>query len=386
MFDHKQLLSLIFLFGVLVFTIYNSILFKRQKENNHIVFKALYCFNFFIMFHAILSFTSNLIFDDRFFLDLGDPLALFYAPFYILILKLESGNVEKINRKFWFYNFSLGILFSIVFCLLIFNSYLYQLYVAIYVKVLFGVIGVQMIAYAVWGMLLIQKNRVVGNKTRVWNLFFDGLIVICITGTFFFTGIHKVNELLVGDIESNVYIVHLFMLLASIIIHRVFDKRFQFNSTAFKKEDFSSSSLIEKNVSLEDKYSKSRIDAELLKVYAHKIGSLESDYFLRSDLNIEKMALDLKISTHHLSQVFSIAFETNYSQYVNKQRVLFALSLLQDQILLEVDKKKSISEIAFLSGFNSDSSFYRAFKDSYGLSPIQWVKKEETNKLKSSDF
>lgn len=384
MFDYKQLLSLLFLFGVLVFTIYNFILFKRQKENNHIVFKALYWFNFLIMFHAAFGFISNLIFDDRFFLDLGDPLALFYAPFYILILKLENGDFYKITRKFWFCNFLLGILFSVIFCLLLFSSDLYKLYVTIYVKILFGVIGIQMIAYAVWGMLLIQKNRVVGIKTKVWNLFLDGLIVICITGTFFFTGIHKVNELLVGDIGSNVYIVHLFMLLASIIIHRVFDKRFQFNSLALKKTNFNSSSIIEKNVGLEDKYSKSRIDNELLMTYAHKIGSLNSNYFLRSDLNIEKMAIDLKMSTHHLSQVFSIAFETNFNQYINKQRVSFALSLLQNQILMEVENKKPISEIAFLSGFNSDSSFYRAFKDSYGLSPVQWMKREEAN-ICSSD-
>lgn len=386
MFDYKQLLSLLFLFGVLVFTIYNFILFKRQEKNEHRVFKVLYYFNLFIMVHAVFGFISNLFFDNRFFLDLGDPFALFYAPFFIVVLKLEIDSFNKISKKFWFYNFALSFTFFMAFCILLFNNQLYELYVEYYIKILFGVVGVQMIGYALWGIWLIQKNRVVGSKTRVWNLFFDGLIVICITGTFFFTGIHKVNELLSGLIGSNAYIVHLFMLLAAIILHRVFDNRFQVKSLAMKSEDLISFPLELKDVILDEKYSKSRVNIELLEVYANKIGSLDLSYFLKGDLNIDKMSHDLKISTHHLSQVFSMAFDTNYNQYVNRQRILYALSLLQEQLTLNDDKKKSISEIAFLSGFNSDSSFYRAFKDSFGLSPIQWLKKEEATRLSSSNL
>lgn len=379
MFDYKQVLSLLFLFGTMIFTVYNWILFIQQSNKEQLVFRLLSWFNGFILVHATFGFITNLFFSELLFLDFGDPFPLFYAPFYMLILQAEINPHKDLRKRVWLSHFSLGILFFCLFVFLQLNQDLYRSYITVFIKIVFGTIGVQMIGYAMWGMFLIQKNRITGSKVKVRNLFLDALLVFSITGAFYFTSIHKVNKLVMGDIKSNVYTVNLFMLLVSIILHRVFSNRF---SQKKVKQDTKTEELVaDDDVFLDDKYSKSRLDDGLLKQYAVKIESLKISYFLKSDLNIGKMSEDLKITPHHLSQTFSIIFDCNYSQYVNKHRVSYAINLMKKEIV-SGKTTYSISEVAFKSGFNSDSSFYRAFRESCGISPVQWRKREEAQQGK----
>jgi AraC-like DNA-binding protein len=57
--------------------------------------------------------------------------------------------------------------------------------------------------------------------------------------------------------------------------------------------------------------------------------------------------------------------------YRNKLRVAHAISLLRDGAHL----KTSIEGIAEMSGFKSKSIFYTAFKEEYGTTPSEWIKK-----------
>lgn len=380
MFDYKQLLSLLFLFVTIVFTIYNLLLFTK-KQGNNFVFRYLCYFNLFVLFHALYGIVSNFIFSHDQFLNLADPLVLFYAPFYITILKVESQGHDEIKKQFLLFNFGSAFIFTSFFVFLLFHKSKYEFLAVSYTQLLYGLTGTQMIAYTLWGMFLIQKNRVIGSKTRVWNLFFDGLLLLFVTGAFFLTGVYKVEKLLEGGIEDNSYLTDLFMLLAVIIVHRVCtinleSRKVKINSKAKASPSMVIPPVTPKSFDLEVKYAKSRIDEDLLEEYSLKIKSLETTYFLVSTLNIEKLSEDLRISTHHLAQTFSIVFDTNYNQYVNKQRITYAMSVLEEQ-LLSGKEDKTISEIAFLSGFNSDSSFYRAFREYYGMSPSQWKKKRK---------
>lgn len=377
MFDYNQLASLLFLIVTFVFTIYNWLLFTRQQESNFVL-RYLYYFNLFVLFHTLYNIVSNLLFVDDQFLNLADPLVLFYAPFYITILKAESQGRDEVKKLFILFNFFLAFVFTGGFVFLMFNKSNFESLLISYTQLLYGLIGVQMLSYTLWGMFIIQKNRVVGRKTRIWNLFFDGLLLLFITGTFFLTGVYKVDKILEGTIEDNNYITDLFMLLAVIVIHRVCTSNLE--STKEKLRSKTPTPLkapaVTRTNDLEIKYAKSRIDKELLEEYAEKIKSLGTAYFLVSSLNIEKLSEDLRISTHHLAQTFSIIFDTNYNQYVNNQRIMYATSVLEEQ-LRSGEENKTVSEIAFLSGFNSDSSFYRAFREYYGMSPSQWKKKRK---------
>jgi AraC-like DNA-binding protein len=53
-----------------------------------------------------------------------------------------------------------------------------------------------------------------------------------------------------------------------------------------------------------------------------------------------------------------------FSEYVNQLRLTHARQLLADQ-----DSKLTIAAIALDSGFNSTETFYRSFREKYGLTP-----------------
>jgi AraC-like DNA-binding protein len=96
----------------------------------------------------------------------------------------------------------------------------------------------------------------------------------------------------------------------------------------------------------------------------------------------EKPYLQVNFSLHNISQVLNIphirvsnAFNqqlnTSFPAYRNKLRLAHAVTMMREGALLT----NSIEGIAFLSGFKSRSIFYLAFKEEYGMTPTEWIKK-----------
>ena len=80
------------------------------------------------------------------------------------------------------------------------------------------------------------------------------------------------------------------------------------------------------------------------------------------ELRIADLAEQVNIPAHHLSQVINQHAGRNSLDFVNHYRVEEAMRLLGDGQL-------SMTAIAFESGFNSQSAFYRQFKKVTGLTP-----------------
>ena len=96
----------------------------------------------------------------------------------------------------------------------------------------------------------------------------------------------------------------------------------------------------------------------------------------------EKPYLQVNFSLHDISQVLNIPhirisnalnqqLKTSFPAYRNKLRLAHAISLLHDGAHLT----QSIEGIATRSGFKSRSIFYLAFKEEYGMTPTEWIKK-----------
>ena len=85
--------------------------------------------------------------------------------------------------------------------------------------------------------------------------------------------------------------------------------------------------------------------------------------YLEGDLSLKSLADRVKISPHHLSQLLNDKLHKNFYDYVNEQRVEHAKRSLSK------DPQRSITEIAFGSGYNSKNSFYNAFKRHTGTMP-----------------
>ena len=89
------------------------------------------------------------------------------------------------------------------------------------------------------------------------------------------------------------------------------------------------------------------------------------DNNISQDLSLEKISKALNIVPSYVSTVFSRNFNTSLNSYIARKRVSCAKLLL-------INSQKTITEIAFESGFSSIRSFNRRFKDREGLTPSEY--------------
>ena len=78
----------------------------------------------------------------------------------------------------------------------------------------------------------------------------------------------------------------------------------------------------------------------------------------------------METSERKLSAFFKEVMDSNFYDTVNAFRVEEAKRILKSEAL----KNQSITGIALSCGFRSKSSFYRIFKKSTNLSPMDYVK------------
>lgn len=120
------------------------------------------------------------------------------------------------------------------------------------------------------------------------------------------------------------------------------------------------------------KYATSKLEGdELQKCFLMVENYMEKEKpFLDPDLTLPKLAKELDVSTHHLSQVINEVHGRNFFDYVNQFRVEEIKKKIQD----EKYDNYSLLGIAYESGFNSKSAFNRVFKKSTNKTPSQFRK------------
>jgi AraC-like DNA-binding protein len=83
---------------------------------------------------------------------------------------------------------------------------------------------------------------------------------------------------------------------------------------------------------------------------------------LVEDINLAELARHCGVSEGHLSRIFHHATGLTFREYLTQIRLERAKSLL-------LNSGKSVTEIAYESGFQSLSQFHRVFQKVHGLSP-----------------
>lgn len=119
-----------------------------------------------------------------------------------------------------------------------------------------------------------------------------------------------------------------------------------------------------------NKYSHSALTEELALMLAEQVKSHMEHHktYLKADLSLPELAVELDISVHALSQTLNDAIGMNFFTFINSYR------LNEVKKCLLSDSQSSILDIALASGFSSKSSFYSFFKKQLGISPSQWRK------------
>ncbi|MEE9438804.1 MAG: AraC family transcriptional regulator, partial [Saprospiraceae bacterium] len=87
------------------------------------------------------------------------------------------------------------------------------------------------------------------------------------------------------------------------------------------------------------------------------------------NINVDSLAKKACMSSSHFHKQFKNTLGVSPIDYVNGERIKFAKKLIFN------DQQKAISDIAFLSGFNSVSYFNRQFKKIEMIAPSQYRKR-----------
>jgi AraC-like DNA-binding protein len=124
------------------------------------------------------------------------------------------------------------------------------------------------------------------------------------------------------------------------------------------------------SAALTQKYTKSGLSEAQMERYKRRLANLMhiEMVFLNPDLALPGLAALVECSVNHLSQVINSGIGMSFFDYLNQHRVEYAKQLLGRQD----GQRQSILSIAYAAGFNSNSSFYRAFRKSSGQTPAQY--------------
>lgn len=90
--------------------------------------------------------------------------------------------------------------------------------------------------------------------------------------------------------------------------------------------------------------------------------------FLDAGLTMNRIAEELRMSPSHFSKIINSYSNSNFSDYINSFRVEQAKKLLADDSF----DSYTIVAIGLECGFNSKSTFYKAFKKLTNLTPTQY--------------
>jgi len=90
--------------------------------------------------------------------------------------------------------------------------------------------------------------------------------------------------------------------------------------------------------------------------------------YIDTDINIDDLALNFELSKFHLHKIFKEIMGVNIYETIKSIRLQKASNLLL------TNKYSTITEIASMCGYSSQTSFIRAFKERFHQTPKQWRK------------
>ena len=98
-------------------------------------------------------------------------------------------------------------------------------------------------------------------------------------------------------------------------------------------------------------------------------------YYTDPELSLSTLAEKLELTTHELSRIINMALKKSFNDFVNEYRVADVIKKMQDPDYDHI----TLLGIAYESGFNSQSTFNRIFKQMTAKSPVEYkndLKKE----------
>lgn len=99
---------------------------------------------------------------------------------------------------------------------------------------------------------------------------------------------------------------------------------------------------------------------------------ITDQYFAQPELSLFDLARALETNVSVLSRMINRGFHLNFNDLVNQYRIQQVMTLLEQGN----HKEQTLLSLAFDAGFNSKSTFNRAFKKQTGLSPREYIQQK----------
>lgn len=368
MYNLRSVLSLCFLFPTIILATLSLILIlkmdKKQVNRN-----ILLAFTLYQLIFSAYTFVAIVSWQDFMFVDTGAPSFLLLGPLVWMVTKSLIGKQLQFKNYIWHFVPFIGFLMGFVYCLfhrediVLHKQFLYFYYPFLFVNL------------AVY-IFLSVRNMKSKNKENLTNLIqkrvFDYYFMILGLGLLFL-GVMLAKYSLFGFeifARSNWpgFTIHFFVLgVTTILFWSVIHYRKQISLETPEKSIWFIGKPLSKN---NQKHLTPIKNKELLDDIAVRLNKLPLEVFQDTELNLGELAKVLEAQPYLVTQTFSSKLDTNFNHYINDKRSQIAAKLLtNDQY-----KNTCTSQIGLEAGFNSDASFYRAFKKYFHITPKQYQK------------
>lgn len=97
---------------------------------------------------------------------------------------------------------------------------------------------------------------------------------------------------------------------------------------------------------------------------------VENQYYLDLGIDLQSLAKKLNIADYQLSNLLNNSFHMTFPEFISYYRIEHAKTI----IVKDINKKQTIIEILYESGFSSKSAFNRNFKKFMGVTPSEFRK------------
>lgn len=91
-------------------------------------------------------------------------------------------------------------------------------------------------------------------------------------------------------------------------------------------------------------------------------------FYEDAELTLTRLAVKLNIHPHELSRIINVGLEKKFSDFINEFRVREVARKMQDGAY----NRLTLTGIGYESGFNSERTFHRVFKEMTGKTPLEY--------------
>ena len=114
---------------------------------------------------------------------------------------------------------------------------------------------------------------------------------------------------------------------------------------------------------------KEALKTQLLHLLEHE------ELFRNSNLRVSDVAARMCSNREYVSRIVNQDLNSSFCDLINSYRVEYAKKLLKEAHTSTI----SVTEVSEMSGFSSESSFYRIFKNNTGMPPKVWCSKHRAD-------